>query len=433
MIFYKETEFKETEVGKIPSDWKISEVGELFEVVTGTTPSTKDMDYWNGGNFNWFTPLDLSKLNGRITIRESERKITVKALKEYNLTLMPSGSIILSTRAPVGYVAVLEREGTFNQGCKGLIPKDKEKVHSLFYSYYLSFQKQKLERLSSGSTFKELSKTMLENFKLPFPTFNEQKCIAEVLGVVDSVIAKTDEVIAKTERLKKGLMQTLLTRGIGHKEFKETEIGKIPKTWKVVKLREVLELCQYGLSVKFGEAGKYRILKMDDIVDGVVIPDNAKFVDLDEKTFENFRLEKGDILFNRTNSYELVGRTGIFLLDGDYVFASYLIRLRPKKEIVNSRFLTYYMIFSNNRLRQLATRAVHQANINATNLQSFTIPVPPLSEQEQIAEILAMLDKKLEFERAEKVRLERIKQSLMDLLLTGKIRVKVGCDAVCSG
>jgi type I restriction enzyme S subunit len=245
------------------------------------------------------------------------------------------------------------------------------------------------------------------------------------LGVVDSVIAKTGEVIAKTERLKKGLMQTLLTRGIGHKEYKQTPIGTTPKTWQIVRLGEVLELCQYGLSARFGDRGKYHILKMDDIVDGVAIPDNAKYIDLDERTFENFKLEKGDILFNRTNSYELVGRTGIFLLDGDYTFASYLIRLRPKKEIVDSLFLTYYMIFSNNRLRQLATRAVHQANINATNLQSFTIPIPPLSEQKKIAETLMTLDKKLEFERKEKAKLERIKQGLMDLLLTGKVRVKV--------
>ncbi|MEM3551373.1 MAG: restriction endonuclease subunit S [Candidatus Bathyarchaeia archaeon] len=87
--------------------------------------------------------------------------------------------------------------------------------------------------------------------------------------------------------------------------------------------------------------------------------------------------------------------------------------------------MTYYMVFSQNRLRQLATRAVHQANINATNLQSFTIPVPPLLEQRQIAETLVKLDKKLELEKKEKSKLERIKQGLMDLLLTGKIRVKV--------
>jgi type I restriction enzyme, S subunit len=204
-------EFKDTEIGRIPKEWKVNEIGELFEVVTGTTPSTKDADYWNGGNINWFTPLDLSRLDGKILISESERKITPKALKGYNLTLMPPGSIILSTRAPVGYVAVLEHEGTFNQGCKGLIPKDKKNIHSLFYSYYLLFQKQKLECLSSGSTFKELSKTMLENFKIPLPPLQEQQKIAETLYTIDRKLEIERNEKAKLERIKQGLMDLLLT------------------------------------------------------------------------------------------------------------------------------------------------------------------------------------------------------------------------------
>jgi len=209
------------------------------------------------------------------------------------------------------------------------------------------------------------------------------------------------------------------------REFKNTEIGRIPKEWEVVRLGNVLELCQYGLSIKMSDKGKYPIIRMDEIENGYVIPQIAKRVDLDEKTFRAFKLEKGDILFNRTNSYELVGRTGIFLLDGDYVFASYLIRLRVKRSVIDPRYLTFYMIFSHDRLRQLATQAVHQANINATNLKKFKIPLPPLEEQRKIAEILSTVDKRLEVERKRKEKLERIKKGLMDLLLTGKIRVEV--------
>ena len=278
---------------------------------------------------------------------------------------------------------------------------------------------------TSGTNHPRTSWDDISRFEFGLPPISEQKAIVGVLGVVDSAIELADRVIARTERLKKGLMQQLLTRGIGHTEYKDTPIGKIPAKWQTMKLRDVLELCQYGLSVKFGNKGKYRILKMDDIENGVAFPDNAKYVDLDEKTFTHFQLEKGDILFNRTNSYELVGRTGIFTLDGDYTFASYLIRLRPKKELVDPQFLTFYLIYSNDRLRQLATRAVHQANINATNLQSFTIIIPSLSEQKKAAEIIVTLDRKLELERNEKAKLESIKQGLMDLLLTGKVRIKV--------
>ena len=425
MMFYKETDFQESPIGKIPRGWQVKATVDFFVVETGTTPSTREETYWKGGTVNWVTPTDLSRLNGKLRIKGSERKITEKALKETNLALMPKGSIILSTRAPVGYVATLEENATFNQGCKGLIPRSTYEILTEFYSYYLSSKKEILQNLSGGSTFLELSKSRLEKFNMPYLPMLEQKAIVGVLGVVDSAIELADKVIAKTERLKQGLMQQLLTQGIGHTEYKDTPIGKIAETWQTVKLGGVLELCQYGLSVKFGDKGKYRILKMDDIVNGIAIPNNAKSVNLDEQTFNNFRLEKGDVLFNRTNSYEHVGRTGVFLLDGDYTFASYLIRLKPKKELVDSQFLTFCLIFSNRRLKQLATRAVHQANINATNLQNFTVPLPPLSEQRRIAEIILTIEKELRLERKEKTKLGIIKQGLMDLLLTGKVRIKV--------
>ena len=423
--FYRENDFKETSAGKIPKGWTVRKVEELFDVETGTTPSTRRGEYWKDGSFNWITPTDLSKLNGKMRIESSERKITEKALKEANLSLLPKGSVIASTRAPVGYVAVLDEPAAFNQGCKGLIPRNPKEISPEFYCYYLLSKKQMLRNLSSGSTFKELSKDSLERFSIPYLSFEEQCEIVRVLGVVDLAVGKACEVIAKTERLKKGLMQVLLTRGIGHKEYKETEIGRIPKAWQVMKLEDALDLCQYGLSVPSTEGGRYPIVRMDELVNGYVSSEIAKSVDLNDKTFKAFKLEKEDILFNRTNSYELVGRTGIFQLEGDYVFASYLIRLRPKRDMLDPLFLTLCLIFSHDRLRQLATRAVHQANINATNLQKIRVPRPPLEEQRRIASILQTMDMKLDLEKKEKARLERIKRGLMDLLLTGKVRIKV--------
>ncbi|WP_367883098.1 restriction endonuclease subunit S [Thermococcus peptonophilus] len=191
---------------------------------------------------------------------------------------------------------------------------------------------------------------------------------------------------------------------------------------------DIIEFAQYGLSIKMYDEGQYPIVKMDSIINGKVMPVNLKYVDLDEETFNKFKLEKGDILVNRTNSYELVGKTGIFMLEGDYVFASYLIRLRPKKDIVDSAFLTYYLILSQDRLRQIATRGgVSQANINATNLKKFLVPpLPPLDEQKKIAQILMTIDNKIEAEIKTKEELEKLKLGMMDKLLTGKVRVKVG-------
>jgi len=208
--FYRETEFKETEIGRIPKEWKIVKLSSRFKVLTGTTPSTKEEKYWKEGNINWFTPDDLGKNRG-IFISESRRKITQKALEMNNLNLLNKGDIILSTRAPVGYVAVLEKKGTFNQGCKGLRPKFQD-VNTLFYAYYLSFRKEFLNRLSGGSTFKELQKkTLEENFKIPLPPFPEQKEIASRLKAVDDLIETKREEKERLERAKKKFMELLLT------------------------------------------------------------------------------------------------------------------------------------------------------------------------------------------------------------------------------
>ena len=204
-------EFKDTEIGRIPKEWEVREIIDLFKVETGTTPSTKQKEYWDRGYITWITPADMSKLNGKIYIRYSERKITEKALEETNLTLMPTGSIIISTRAPVGYVAVVEGNATFNQGCKGLIPRNTNEINPEFYTYYLLSKKTILENLSGGSTFKELSKNTLEKFKVPFPPLPEQEKIAEILSTVDKRLELLRNKKGKLERVKKGLMNDLLT------------------------------------------------------------------------------------------------------------------------------------------------------------------------------------------------------------------------------
>ncbi|WP_423792283.1 restriction endonuclease subunit S [Methanocaldococcus indicus] len=208
---FEHKNFKKTEIGEIPEDWEVVEIKKIFDVKTGTTPSTKKLEYWENGEINWITPLDLSKLKEKIYIENSERKISKIALEKCNLNLIPKGSIIISTRAPVGYVAVLTAESTFNQGCKGLVPKNNDLVNSEFYAYYLKFKKDLLENLSGGSTFKELSKSMLENFKIPLPPLEEQQAIAERLKSIDDLIEIKRKEKEQIEKAKKKVMDLLLT------------------------------------------------------------------------------------------------------------------------------------------------------------------------------------------------------------------------------
>ena len=204
-------EYKDTEIGRIPKTWQVKSVEDLFDVKTGTTPSTRREEYWKNGTINWITPTDLSKLHGKIYVEKGERKITEKALKETSLAQMPKGSIIISTRAPVGYVAVLQEPATFNQGCKGLKPKSANETCPEFYCYYLLNNKRKLESLSSGSTFKELSKERLEAFNVPLASFSEQKEIASILTTICEKLQLEHKEKSKLERVKRGLMDLLLT------------------------------------------------------------------------------------------------------------------------------------------------------------------------------------------------------------------------------
>lgn len=411
----------------IPKDWRTHKVVDLFIVETGTTPSTKRKDYWENGVINWITPSDLSRLDNKIQIRGSERKLTEKAFKEYNLPMMPVGSIIISTRAPVGYVAALQENSTFNQGCKGLILRPGKEADTLFYCYYLLSKKQELQNLSGGSTFKELSKGQLESIKILFPPIPEQKIIAEILGTADQAIEKVEEAKEKTQRLKKGLMQELLTNGISHKEFKETEIGRIPKEWQVTKLQRVIKEISNGFaSGKRDEKGIIQVRMNNVTTDGRLIFDSFLKVPIPEN-IDEFLLKENDFLFNNTNSIDLVGKSAIFKNAGfRCTFSNHFTRIRFTNEILPEWVLFYFItLWKKGFFKSVAIRHVGQAAVQTKYLAAVKLPLPSLSEQQKISEILSSVDKRIELLRNRKERIEKIKKGLMEDLLTGKKRANL--------
>jgi type I restriction enzyme S subunit len=195
----------------MPREWAVTSLREIFKVITGTTPSTKIEEYWNGGTIEWLTPKDMSYDNSSLILPKSERKITEKALKETTLSQLPENSILISTRAPVGYIGINSSEITFNQGCKGLVPLNREETSPHFYAYYLKFKTRFLNSISGGSTFKELSKEALEHVDLPLPQLTEQQKIAEILTTVDREIELARMEKSKLENIKKWFMQELLS------------------------------------------------------------------------------------------------------------------------------------------------------------------------------------------------------------------------------
>lgn len=235
------------------------------------------------------------------------------------------------------------------------------------------FMKRAVE-ISVGSLSPTINwKTMaVQEFVLP--PIDEQVRLVSLLQAIERTSDSHLKVSGAADKLVRSLLSDMLNR-----------------EWPVVDLGSVVHETQYGLSINAGSEGRYPMLRMMNIEDGLCVENDIKYVDLNDKDFEAYRLVYGDVLFNRTNSYELVGRTGVYELDGDHVFASYLVRIKTNLERLEPKFLTLYLNsdFGRRQVLAFATKAVSQANVNASNLLRVRLPLPPLDVQQQLLEEIA--------------------------------------------
>ena len=172
-------------------EWIKCKIGDLGEIVGGATPSTKDEANYNG-NISWITPKDLCELSGRY-IQYGERNITSKGLKSCSAQLLPMHSILFSSRAPIGYVAIAQNELCTNQGFKSVVPNSK--TYFLFLYYLLKYNKKRIESMGNGTTFKEISGSTLKDISVMIPkSYQEQKNIAQILDILDKKIENNDAV-----------------------------------------------------------------------------------------------------------------------------------------------------------------------------------------------------------------------------------------------
>lgn len=175
------------------NEWDLKKISDVCEIVNGGTPDTSKQQYW-GGNILWITPKDLGKIQG-IFVQETARKITEMGLKNSSAKLLPVNSVILSSRAPIGHLAIAKREISTNQGCKGLIPKNT--ILPVYLYYFLKSSIDLLNSLGQGTTFKELSSTSLARVKIPVPSLTEQQRIVAILDETFTAIDKAKEYTEK--------------------------------------------------------------------------------------------------------------------------------------------------------------------------------------------------------------------------------------------
>ena len=420
-----ENKFKKTEIGEIPVDWEISKLGDVCEIIGGSTPSTKNKEYWDG-DIPWAVPTDITKLKSNI-ISQTERNITEKGLSNISAKLLPIGSILLTSRATIGECAINIKPMATNQGFASLICN--EKVYNWFIFYLIISLKEHLVKLSGGSTFREISKKSVRAIKVPFPPVSEQKKIAEILSTVDKVIEKKKSIIEKTKELKKGLMQELLTCGIGHTKFIKTELGEIPLEWKVMSLNDISEeIYRYPTyyNIQYVSQGIPEIRGEIIESNGKLDNDLSKYRFISNVTAARFprtTLKEGDFVISVRGT---MGKAAIVpkFLDGANITAN-LIRISPNRNIVFPLFI--HQVFLSNRFQEVLNTASSSTTIKtikASELKRIKFAIPSIQEQKRIAQILSSWDTKIKEDICQYAKLEDLKNGLMQTLLTGKLRVR---------
>lgn len=294
-----------------------------------------------------------------------------------------SGDILISVRAPIGALNYADKKCCIGRGLAALTP-DKTKVSSEFIFWLLKGKNAELNNQGTGSTFKAISKKVLEETKVPNIPLEKQYEISNRLEKIYSIIQFRQIQLTKLDELIKARFVEM---------FGDPIINS--KGWKIVTVGDVVTDVRYGTSKPAVEGGKYPYLRMNNLtIDGHLDLTNLKYIDIPDDEIEKCVVRKGDILFNRTNSVELVGKTAVFDLSEEMIIAGYIIRVRLKDVLLPEVFGQFMNLeVMKKTLRGMAKGAVNQANINAQELQSINIYLPDISLQKEFVKIKEQVDK----------------------------------------
>lgn len=387
---------KQTEMGKISEEWGVKKLGDVCDIVNGGTPDTTVKNYWDGEHL-WITPRDMGKLNNMF-VDETERKITDSGLKNSSAKLLPINSIILSSRAPIGHLAINKKPMSTNQGCKGIIPK--KTLDFMFLYYFLKSSVDLLNSLGSGTTFKELSGSKLGDVSIHIPPLPEQKRIVAILDEAFDKISKAKENSEKNLNNAKEIFESYL-----QSIFENKGVG-----WEEKMLGEVCEELFAGGDVPKDNSSKFK-------TDNFIIP-----------IFSNGEKNKG--LYGYTNVARVTkpsitisarGTIGYSEIREEAFYpAIRLIVVTPKTNILDLSYLKYIIsgidfTHSGSSIPQLTVPMIKE----------YQISFPPLKAQRNIVQKLDTISsetKKLEEVYQQKLTyLEELKKSILQKAFNGEL------------
>ncbi len=402
--------------------YKIEEIG---TVVGGGTPSTKNDNYY-GGNISWITPKDLSNYSNRY-IYHGERNITEEGLNNSSAKLVPTDTILMTSRAPIGYLALAGKKVATNQGFKSIICN--EEIVSPKYLYYLLQNKMdNIKSLGTGSTFSEISGKVVKNIEVSLPNLLNQKKVEKVLDSIDEKIELNQKIIANLEELS----QTLFKRWFVDFEFPDengnpykssggemvdSELGEIPEFWKISKLEEIIDYSNKSIDVE-------KSFNKLDYIGLEHIPKNNKisinnWEDSSKIKGKKTLVSKGDILFGKLRPY--FQKVGISPING--VVSTDILVIRPKKEVFYYFLLIY---ISQNKFIQYTTNTATGTRMPRTGskqINTYKLILPPVSTLELFNTTLKNITINILQKNQEIRTLEILRDTLLPKLMSGEIEI----------
>jgi type I restriction enzyme S subunit len=411
--------------------WRDLPIKRVFRVVSGSTPPSGDPACWDG-DIHWVTPDDLGKLAGKF-VAETRRTLTRHGYTSCGTTLVPPRSLILSTRAPIGHVAIAGRELCTNQGCRALRPT--KAAHSSFFYYSLIAAIERLRAFGQGTTFQELGADALGAFTLPVPEVSQQRAIAAFLdrktAAIDALIAKKERLIELLQEKRQALITHAVTNGLDPSARMKVSpiewVGTMPEHWKTVRISYVADVCNGSTPDRtrqdYWTEGTIPWLSSGKVNDYIVEEADELITERALRETSVRMLPKGTVLVGMVGQGKTRGMSATMALSS--CINQNVAGVTPRPAI-DGRFLHHVLVAAYQPLREFG-RGGQQEALNCEILKAFRLPLPPLDEQRRIATLLdedrersttlsGLIEQHID-------KLREYRQALITAAVTGKIDV----------
>ena len=424
--------YKQTEVGVIPEDWKVLELGEIAKLERGKFSARPRNDpKFFGGKIPFIQTGDVTQSDGKITSYS-------QTLNEEGLSvskLFPKKTLFFTIAANIGDMGIASFATACPDSLIAILPRSYIDKGWIFYA--LRFRKGEFEDLATQNAQLNINLEKLNPYRLAVPPLSEQRVIAQTLSDVDALIASLDKLIAKQRHLKTATMQQLLTGkkrllGFGEgKGYKQTEVGVIPEDWPTLRIGNLFGF-KNGLNKakEFFGAGTPIVNYMDVFSHpGLYKSEILGKVTVSADEIRAYGVRQGDVFFTRTSeTVEEIGIAAVLLEDvDDGVFSGFVLRARPKSPDLGLNLLFKKYCFDSEIARKQITSTSSYTTRALTNgrlLSQVILPCPPkLEEQHAIAAVLSDMDAAISALETRRAKTQAIKQGMMQELLTGRVRL----------